>query len=113
MINTANIQGDFYIAGLQIHLYSVLFGLAILVGYLTARIFAKKWKLDLDIFDNLMLVGILSGFLGARIFFIIGEWSYYGTHLVEIIYFWRGGVSLSRLWVNFFLEYKHMPSEFE
>lgn len=84
---------DIYIGGLQIHLYSVFFAAGLLAGYLTAIKFARKLKVGEQLIDSLTLVIFISGILGARLFYVLGHWDYYGIRTSEILQFWQGGLA--------------------
>lgn len=43
------------------------------------------------VFD-LVFVVVFSGFVGARFFYIVQEWSWYRSHPLEMIQIWKGGL---------------------
>jgi phosphatidylglycerol:prolipoprotein diacylglycerol transferase len=40
---------------------------------------------------NIMALGVVLGLIGARLYHVIHQWSYYSTHLTEIPAIWHGG----------------------
>ncbi len=41
---------------------------------------------------DLVFVVVFSGFLGARLFYVVQEWEWYRSHLWEIFQIWKGGL---------------------
>lgn len=82
------------IGSLSIRWYGVLIASGILVAYfLTIRQF-KAEKIDTTIADNIILIVVLSGLIGARIGFVIQTPSFYLNHILEIFAVWDGGLSI-------------------
>lgn len=74
--------------------YSVLILIAALFGILLSTWEAKKFKITSDFMFNLCFWVILSAFLGARIYYVAFNWSYYSTNLIDIIKIWEGGLAI-------------------
>ena len=79
------------------HVY--FFGLMIAVGIISAVFFAewqaKKRGIKDDIMFNLAIVGVISGVVGARLFYILFyNPSFYFTHPMEIFKINEGGLSI-------------------
>lgn len=66
------------------------FGLAVLYGGRGAW----KWKMSLDGMTDVLIWGTIFGILGARIYYVAFEWSYYAEHLNEIPAIWNGGIAI-------------------
>lgn len=79
---------------LQIYWYSIMIALALLVGVSIMLIEAKKQKISEDNFINLIFYGTLVGIVGARLYYVIFNWSYYSSHLIEILEIWNGGLAI-------------------
>jgi len=69
------------------HLYGLFIGIAIVTGYSIAE------KIEPKIKSGSGWV-ILAGLVGARIYHILDFWSYYSSHLNEMLYVWNGGLSI-------------------
>lgn len=54
----------------------------------------KKHGFKEDDFIDFLLIGLPFSLLGARLYYVIFEWSYYKTHLNEIIAIWNGGIAI-------------------
>ena len=75
----------FTIFGLDVYWY----GIIIVTGILVSAIFAKKEferrGYKADIVDDILFAILPIGVIGARIWYVIFEWDYYGAHPNEII----------------------------
>jgi len=82
----------FEISGLKIYSY----GFFIAVGYLSAlllgRYLAKSRGLDPSPFMDIAFIAIVSGVLGARLFFVLQNLEQFARHPGEILDFWNGGL---------------------
>ncbi|VHF22990.1 prolipoprotein diacylglyceryl transferase [Streptococcus pyogenes] len=79
---------------LAIHWYAlcILSGLVLAV-YLASKEAPKKGISSDAIFDFILIAFPLA-IVGARIYYVIFEWSYYVKHLDEIIAIWNGGIAI-------------------
>lgn len=74
--------------------YSILILIGALVGIILAIMEAKKFKITSDFMFNLAFWTILSAFVGARLYYIAFNWSYYSKNLLEIVQIWQGGLAI-------------------
>lgn len=84
----------FSIGPLVIRWYGILMAVALLVGTWLALKEVRRQGLDEDTFLNLILLAAPLGWLGARIYYVIFQWSYYREHLAEIPQIWKGGLAI-------------------
>jgi len=73
-------------------------GIMIAVGLAVAYIVFSKITTDkrlLDIKDELLLVLAISGFLGARLLYVISNADFYAANPLDIVKFWEGGTAFS------------------
>lgn len=74
----------FSIGGLNVYSYGVFLALGFIVAVFVARYrFEEQYK-NPDIILDLVLAAVVGGILGARIFYVVGHWSYYIAHKSEI-----------------------------
>lgn len=89
---------EFTIPYLDIDVSIKFYGLIIAFGFLLAVLFggrtAYKWKIDLNKMVDVLIFGTLGGIVGARLYYVIFEWSYYSGHLSEIPQIWKGGLAI-------------------
>jgi len=60
------------------------------VGYLRC----KKYGLKTSDLENLFLLVVPLGIIGARLYHIFDKWSYYSQHIIEIFAVWNGGLGI-------------------
>ena len=57
---------------------------------------------------NLIFYSVVFGLIGARAYYVAFNWSYYSTHLLEILEVWNGGLAIhggifaGLLWIIFY-----------
>ena len=80
----------FSIFGLDIMWYGVLMASAMILCVFLALKEGKRVKISEDDILNLAIIAIPCGLLGARLYYVIFNWSWYSQHMSEILNF-RGG----------------------
>ncbi|NPV26117.1 MAG: prolipoprotein diacylglyceryl transferase [Firmicutes bacterium] len=101
---------------INIYAWGFMLSLAVIVSALGARRMAAKAGIDPDHIINLAILLVLSGLLGARIFYaIFYEPGYFMAHPLDIFKFWEpglvwyggliGGIIAGGLYVHFY----HLP----
>ncbi len=81
---------DFF--GLKISTYGVLVALGLLVAYILSLKLSRREGLDVRKAENLFILSVLAGIVGARVAFSIENWEQVGDFW-EIFAIWKGGVS--------------------
>lgn len=84
----------FYLFGLRLQIYGLILGLAVVLGYYVARKRAKRFKLSVEQVDSIILVVLVGGFIGARVYHIFSSWNYYWHDLWQVLAVWNGGLSI-------------------
>lgn len=84
----------FSIFGLDIMWYGVLMALAMILCVLLALKEGKRVKISEDDILNLAILAIPCGLLGARLYYVIFNWSWYSEHTSEILNFRGGGMAI-------------------
>ncbi len=74
--------------------YSVLILVAAFVGISLALLEAKKFKISTDFVFNLSFWAIVAAFVGARLYYVFFNWSYYSANFWEIFKVWQGGLAI-------------------
>lgn len=69
----------FRIGSFKVGTFGLVMVLAFALGFYVARKRAELYKLTPDTITDILFWSILSGIFGARIAFIVQEWSYYST----------------------------------
>ena len=84
----------FTIFGLDIMWYGVLMASAMILCVLLALKEGKRVNISEDDILNLAIVSIPCGLIGARLYYVIFNWSCYSKHLSEILNFRGGGMAI-------------------
>lgn len=84
----------FSIFGLDIMWYGVLMALAMILCVFLALKEGKRVKISEDDILNLAIIAIPCGLLGARLYYVIFNWSWYSQHMSEILNFRGGGMAI-------------------
>lgn len=82
------------IGPISIRWYTVILIIAILLPYYLIRKKSSEFKIKPEEIDNLFLITIPLGIVGARLYHVIDKWSYYQNHLLEVVYLWQGGLGI-------------------
>ena len=84
------------ICGFKIHYYGLILFIAIITAIAVIRTIAKKYykNTDFDIILDILPSIILCSILGARLYYVLMDFSYFSTHPSEIIAIWNGGMSI-------------------
>jgi len=73
-------------------LYGLIIGIALVVGI---EYFIKNNQVISKSRENIFIFGLLiSGLIGARLWHVIDQWSYYSQHLSKIPATWNGGLGI-------------------
>lgn len=86
----------FSILGIDIRFYGLIMSFAMFCGLIICYFLFKKYysNKDLDNFLDFVPITIISAVIGARMFYVIGDWSFYSKHPLEIIMIHHGGISI-------------------
>jgi phosphatidylglycerol:prolipoprotein diacylglycerol transferase len=79
---------------LTIRWYGILIALAFAVGSYLAYRETKRQKLDSDELLNILIITIPSSIIGARLYYVIMRWDFYGENPSYILKTWLGGLAI-------------------
>ncbi len=79
---------------IKIYWYSIMIFLGLLIGGTIVMKEAKRNKLTDDFMTNLILFLIIFSVIGARLYYVAFNWSYYSKNLIDIIKIWEGGLAI-------------------
>ena len=79
---------------IQIYWYTVFILISVLVAGLVAYVETKKQNIDQEFFINLLFYTVIIGIIGARLYYVIFNWSYYSKNIIEIFEIWNGGLAI-------------------
>ena len=78
----------------EISWYSIFILIGVLIAGALFFIECKKYEINLDFATNLVFWTVIFGIIGARIYYVIFNWSYYSNNLSEIYKMWNGGLAI-------------------
>ncbi len=84
----------FSIGKFNIHWYSLLIILGVLVCYFLVNKEAKKMGISKDFIFNLTFWVIIFGIIGARLYYVIFRFDLYKDHIIDIFKIWEGGLAI-------------------
>jgi phosphatidylglycerol:prolipoprotein diacylglycerol transferase len=93
-IKIENLPKGFQIFGIDIAYYGCIIAFAILMGILIACLEAKRTGQDYNKYIDFAIYAIIFSVLGARIYYVVFSWDYYGQHPAEIINIREGGLAI-------------------
>ena len=79
---------------IKIYWYSITMLLGISFGSLLAFKEAKRQKINIEKFSNMIFYVIVFGLIGARIYYVLFNLSYYLSNPLEILAVWNGGLAI-------------------
>lgn len=82
------------LGSLQIHWYGIIIGLGILFCYFFILSELKRRKIDQKPIDDMAFWVISSGIIGARLYYVIFNLSYFSANPIEILQIWKGGLAI-------------------
>ena len=87
----------FKIGGFELRIYSLMYILAFLFGMFIALaddVAEKRGVDDRKIIEDFAFTTIVSGLIGARLYYVIFKFDYYSQHLGEVFAVWNGGLAI-------------------
>lgn len=84
----------FSIGSLEVRWYGIILGTAALVGLLLAVQEGKRFGIKPDFFMDLLLLGVPSAIIGARIYYVAFMWDDYKNNLLDVFKIWEGGIAI-------------------
>ena len=80
--------------GFDVRFYSLLILIGVLLGYFMIVREAKRFGISSDFMFNLFFWTIIIGIIGARLYYVVFNWEYFGSHIGEIWQIWQGGLAI-------------------
>ncbi|KKC47803.1 prolipoprotein diacylglyceryl transferase [Paenibacillus sp. VTT E-133280] len=84
----------FSIGQLSVHWYGIIIGLGALLGLILISHEGKRFGIKSDFFMDLVLYGLPSALIGARIYYVAFKWENYKNNPLEMIKIWHGGIAI-------------------
>ena len=84
----------FAIGSFQVYWYGLIIATGLILALVYAHFSAKRYNVDGSKLMNCVFAGIITGIIGARLYFCIFKWDYYGSHPLEIFAIHEGGLAI-------------------
>ncbi|GFZ94395.1 prolipoprotein diacylglyceryl transferase [Paenibacillus marchantiophytorum] len=84
----------FSLGPIHVRWYGIILGTAALIGLMLAIREGKRFRIVPDFFMDLLLIGVPSAIIGARIYYVAFQWDDYKNNLAEIFMIWHGGIAI-------------------
>ncbi|WP_432409450.1 prolipoprotein diacylglyceryl transferase [Wukongibacter sp. M2B1] len=84
----------FEVFGIAVRWYGILISSGMIIGTLLALREAKRLGLDENLIIDFILVMIPSAIIGARLYYVIFNWSYYNGDIIRMINIREGGLAI-------------------
>jgi len=92
---------DFF--GLTVHWYGVMMVIGGLFGFWLVLKLAGFYKLDKNIFFDLLLWWVIGAIIGARLYYVLYAWPFYQDNWLDIFKIWQGGLAVHGIILGGFL----------
>ena len=89
-----NVGKNFSVFGFEISFYGCTMATGIIVGYLMAAREAKRTGQNPDDYLDMLLYAVFFAIIGARLYYVIFKWDYYGQNLLQIFNLRQGGLAI-------------------
>ncbi|GAB6991876.1 prolipoprotein diacylglyceryl transferase [Paenibacillus pini] len=84
----------FNIGSLSVHWYGLILGLGALAGLMLVIREGKRFGITPEFFMDMLLLGVPSAIIGARIYFVAFKWDDYKDNIVDVFKIWNGGIAI-------------------
>ena len=87
-------NNSFTILGINITYYALCILLGVIVAYFIITKLSKKHNINSRYMDDIIFYGLLSGIIGARLYYVLFNLDYYLKDINEIVMIWHGGLAI-------------------
>ncbi|MGN0453548.1 MAG: prolipoprotein diacylglyceryl transferase [Ruminococcus sp.] len=82
------------VGNFQIFWYGIIIASGLVLAFIYAWFSSSRFNVDRNKLINCVLVGIITGIIGARLYYVLFSLDYYLAHPVEIFYIHQGGLAI-------------------
>ena len=79
---------------IKIYWYSICIFIGIILGSILLFKEVKKRNIDEDKIVNLIFIGLISAFIGARLYYVLFNFNVYKENPIDIFKVWEGGLAI-------------------
>ncbi len=89
-----NVPKRFELFGIEIALYGVIIGIGMLLSLCLIAYVAKKSGQNADFYWDMAIITVITGVIGARLYYVIFSWDSYKNDLLSILNLRQGGLAI-------------------
>ncbi len=78
----------------EVHWYGIIIASGIILCYIIGRRYALKEGIDDEQVAEAIIVGVFTGIIGARLYYVFSRWDVYSGMPGEIFKTWHGGMAI-------------------
>ncbi len=90
----SHVGRSFRIGNFQIMYYGIMVALGFVLGLIAASREARRTGQDTEIYVDYFITMVIPAIIGARIYYVVFSWDYYGKHPLEIFNLRNGGLGI-------------------
>ncbi len=91
------------LGSIEIRYYGLMYAISFLLAIYIGKKWGKSKGINEETIENFAFTAIISGLLGARIYYVLFNLDYYGKNLLEIPAVWHGGLAIHGAIIGGFL----------
>lgn len=84
----------FTIGSLPVHWYGLILGFGALAGLFLCIREGKRFGISQEFFMDMLLLGLPSAIIGARIYYVAFKWDEYKGNPIDVFKIWNGGIAI-------------------
>lgn len=84
----------FSIGNMSLYWYGLIIAGGLVLAFIYAYVSSPRFNVDKNKMINCVLVGIVTGIIGARLYYVLFSLDYYMAHPAEIFYINQGGLAI-------------------
>ncbi|MBQ8038403.1 MAG: prolipoprotein diacylglyceryl transferase [Lachnospiraceae bacterium] len=89
-----NVPKRFELFGIEVALYGVIIGIGMLLSLCLIAYVAKKSGQNADFYWDMAITTVITGVIGARLYYVIFSWDSYKNDLLSIFNLRQGGLAI-------------------
>jgi phosphatidylglycerol:prolipoprotein diacylglycerol transferase len=82
------------IGSFELRWYSIFILIAAIIMFMMVELEAKRFEIPQQFTFNMLFWSLLFGFVGARLYYVLFNFSLFRTDLMEILRVWNGGLAI-------------------
>lgn len=79
---------------LEIRYYGLMYAISFMIAIYFGKKWAEKKGINGIVFENFAFITIISGLIGARLYYVLLSLNYYLNNPLDIIAIWKGGLAI-------------------